>query len=836
MRRSPSAPPAAFAQGPFNPLEHPVCFELPHRLTHSQWHDHIPFAFAIVSLLKPLTFVELGTHYGDSYCAFCQAVAQLGLHTRCYAVDTWCGDKHSLEYGPEVIEDLKAHHDIRYGHFSTLVRSTFNQALERFPNQSIDLLHIDGLHTYDAVKHDFSSWLPKMSQRGVILLHDICVKERDFGVWRLWDELKAQYPCIAFEFAHGLGVLAVGSSLPPNMERLFRAKEADRTAVSTFFQCLGERIIAHARHEEEVKESKRKIEDLDSQPGRRMLPWLETVRGPISRLVARLGLFLSRHSTHASLPVVIGSSSNTAPWSVARPDGSRDGAEPPFLDISVVSHNSGPWVERFTSSLLSQDYPLRLIRLLVVDHESEDDTVALWKSMRCDHGGAFGEFKIYRRPNRGFGAGHNFAFRQSRSPWFLVTNVDLEFTRDAICRVVSTALSDFAHIGSWEMRQKPYEHPKYYDPVTLLTVWSCHACALFRSDAFRSVGGYDETFFLYGEDVDLSYRLRDGGHMLRYCPQAVVWHHSYEYPRQIKPLMFARIALANGYNRLRFGEPGDIFLIPILYAAALLQENGPPGEHREMIRNLGRLALRALHFMSTRRKHPYAYPFDNWEYEKCREGPFHASLPISGASPPLVSVIVVAGAEHPGRLQQTLTTLMHQTYPNVEVIVTRPEIHGADRLRTPGNHGVFYHHVPGRSRLHAANAGMSMARGEMLMLLDNDHLLFADHVETLAAELLGEPDFSAVFGLCWGMEPALAGEGLLFGCNRLTPDRTPHPLSGTIFHRQLFDRLGGLDESLPEEDAERVLFMRYTQNGVFRRVEKTTSMVRLRGFRNNRPM
>ena len=232
-------------------------FWRPEYVASSAWAEHVPFAFWLIDAHRPRELVELGTHTGVSYFSFCQAVERLGLDTRCYAVDTWKGDEHAGTYGEEVFEQVQQHNQSNYSHFSRLVRSTFDEALEHFSDGTIDLLHIDGLHTLDAVVHDFESWVPKLSTRAVVVFHDTNVRERGFGVYKLFERLRTSYPSFEFSHGNGLGVLGVGADQTDLLAGLFAAERNPhaRQALHAAFGRLGATIADACErqvHEEKV--------------------------------------------------------------------------------------------------------------------------------------------------------------------------------------------------------------------------------------------------------------------------------------------------------------------------------------------------------------------------------------------------------------------------------------------------------------------------------------------------------------------------------------------------------------------------------------------------------
>lgn len=255
---------------PLPSMTDPAVLAMPERLVDSAWLGHIPFAMWLVSVHRPLVTVELGVHNGASFCAMAQAAGRIGDPGHVYGVDHWLGDIHAGTHAPDVYWDLIAYHAAQLRAGSTLMRMTFDEAAVHFTDGSLDLLHIDGLHTYEAVQHDFITWLPKMGPRGVVLFHDVEVRDNGFGVWRLWDELTPRYPSFRFTHSYGLGVLYVGSDPPPDWMQLLSA-EGDGPVgaeVRTYFARLGYGIIAEhdlRKEREEIGRVRAELQDVRMQ-------------------------------------------------------------------------------------------------------------------------------------------------------------------------------------------------------------------------------------------------------------------------------------------------------------------------------------------------------------------------------------------------------------------------------------------------------------------------------------------------------------------------------------------------------------------------------------------
>lgn len=126
--------------------------------------------------------------------------------------------------------------------------------------------------------------------------------------------------------------------------------------------------------------------------------------------------------------------------------------------------------------------------------------------------------------NLGFGGGHNKLFNElSRPDRLLLLNPD-SVVPYHIMRRLSSFADSHPDFGIVEARQIPLEHPKDFNHVTNETGWASGAASLYNTEAFESCQGFDETFFMYCEDVDLSWRLRAKGYKIYYCLDTFLYH------------------------------------------------------------------------------------------------------------------------------------------------------------------------------------------------------------------------------------------------------------------------------------------------------------------------
>ncbi|MBC3831386.1 glycosyltransferase [Undibacterium amnicola] len=516
----------------------------------------------------------------------------------------------------------------------------------------------------------------------------------------------------------------------------------------------------------------------------------------------------------------------------------------PRIDLSIVTYNSSRWIDSFVASLLALDYPKTLLSVFFVDNSSTDDTLEKLQTsaqVLCVQGI---EVAIQVAPNNGFGAGHNVAFKKGSAPYCLVTNLDLTFETDALRHVVSTAVADVAHAAAWELRQKPYEHPKYYDPITGSTNWNSHACVLLRRSAIQAVGGFDETLFMYGEDVELSYRLRRAGHVLRYCPQAVVWHFTYETVAQVKPLQYTGSTFANLYLRLKYGNRWDALAVPLLGLRLLLANQAYPDSRLAVARNLLRLLTLVPKILWARKSSNIQFPFREWDYEMIRDGAFIA-LQATSKVTPLVSIITRTYRGRELYLRQAVLSVARQTYPNIEHIIVEDGGDSMqmliDEMQPALPRIVRYFGLAKCGRSATGNHGLRQANGRWCLFLDDDDLLFADHVEVLVNTMLTETQSRAAYTLAW--EVPTDSSQLAQGSYREMTYQVPTPLrqifdydvlrhhnfmpiQSVLFERSLYLERGGFDEDMDALE-DWTLWVRYAHKNQFTYVPKLTSLFRV---------
>ena len=517
------------------------------------------------------------------------------------------------------------------------------------------------------------------------------------------------------------------------------------------------------------------------------------------------------------------------------------------VDVSIVTfHPEFALFEKLIASVVEQVAGLTVNALILDNSEEPGTTTRIAALPALQPGGAFARVDVQRSPvNVGFGRGHNANAARCTAPFLFVLNQDCILEPDVLAPLLDLAASDERRVAAWELRQIPYEHPKAYDPVTLEAPWVSGAATLFRRSTFDAVGGFDPALFMYGEDVDLSWRLRARSFRLRYVPQLAVVHRTYAIAAEVKPLQALGGALTNLCLRARYGGFVRTLQGLSMLATEMLAPQDFPGRRRGFVKVFFRFVARWPHFALTR-VHPTARfrpVFAGWGYELRRDGAFVAfrsQRDDPRRETPLVSVLIRT-VNRSAWLKQALESVAKQTWPNVEAVViedgpaTSQAVVDAFRRRLAIRYRATGQKV-GRAR--AGNIALAEARGEWFNFLDDDDVLFGDHVEVLM-DAVQRSGAKGAYGLAWethtdvvDRDRADYSEVAHYTRHRQPFDRLllwHHnflPIQTVLFHRSLFDRHGGFAEDMDQlEDWN--LWTRYTLDDDFVLVEKTTSKYRV---------
>jgi GT2 family glycosyltransferase len=219
----------------------------------------------------------------------------------------------------------------------------------------------------------------------------------------------------------------------------------------------------------------------------------------------------------------------------------------PKVSIVILSWNGRKFLEQFLPSVIKTKYDN--LELIVGDNASTDDSIEFVRNN-------YPQVKIITlTKNYGFAGGYNEVLKQVKADYYVLLNQDVEVTGNFIAPVIALMESDkgiaaaqpklkffnqknqFEYAGAAGGWIDKYGYPfcrgrvfdvletdngQYETPAEIF--WASGACLFIRTELFKSFGGFDAAFFAHMEEIDLCWRLRNGGYKIMYCPNAQVYH------------------------------------------------------------------------------------------------------------------------------------------------------------------------------------------------------------------------------------------------------------------------------------------------------------------------
>lgn len=307
---------------------------------------------------------------------------------------------------------------------------------------------------------------------------------------------------------------------------------------------------------------------------------------------------------------------------------------PDDLAVIVVSTNEARWLSTCLSSVFEHAGEIS-IDIVVADNESTDGTRELVEA-------EFPQARVVTCANHGFGHANNRGFETTDSRYVLFLNPDTEILEGTFAELVAD-LDRREEIGLIGVRQVAADHVLFptirrfpsvsrfffealgserfplraswlgereldmtrYDQDVACD-WTSGSFMLVRREALASVGGFDERFFIFSEEVDLCLRIRQAGWDIRHIPKMTILHHFNKVgvsPRIVAQTMFAR----QQYLRKHFSRSARLACTGAMFLQLGLR-SVPIGRDRGQARARSRAARAGLGVLTGRARAPFRPP------------------------------------------------------------------------------------------------------------------------------------------------------------------------------------------------------------------------------------
>lgn len=518
------------------------------------------------------------------------------------------------------------------------------------------------------------------------------------------------------------------------------------------------------------------------------------------------------------------------------------------LDIAFVTYNSSKWIDACIASILKSTFDLKNVTLIFYDNNSTDNTIELLNKVSSKYKNKFNDIIVVEgKKNKGFGYGNNMAAKYGNSPYILFLNVDTEIKSDTLEKLSKSIESSSNDVGIWELSQRPYEHPKYYDPITGETSWASGACMVVRRNVFEKIKGFDKRIFMYCEDVEISWNVRKHGYKIIYLFDNCITHYSYSSANEFKYTQFVYAFISNWYIRAKYGSlrnylKGTYLMFQAGFKGRYVPKDKPTDVQKKIKRTIRgsffKHIIRNTCINLFNSKGNFKPRFvNNLDYEVTKENGFYIQPDYEAKS--LVSIIVRT-CNRPDALRENLISIRNQTYKNIEVVVvedgkpTSEEMIKKEFKDLNINYEATGKNV-GRSAV--ANIAMKKAKGKYLNFLDDDDVFFPDHVETLV-KVIEKNNYDVVYDGSFETQINVTNKNpyryevvkkgqftsIPFDRKKLYKFNL-FPIQTVMFKKSLVDECGGIDESIDSlEDWD--FWIRLSLHHFFYQVKHTTSIFR----------